>query len=133
MRFRLGWLILLGLTGLSTAGAAASTDAVHIGATRLEPPVLYTTTERRVTFVNHSGRAVHIDFPGEAGQHHIVQVPGSIWAVFHRSGQHPYIVHFPAGGGQDLRGVVEVEHDQERAGEPPTCTGVSVMGVCLER
>jgi hypothetical protein len=126
-------LVALALVILPTAGAGASTHEVVIEATRLEPPVLRTTTAQRVTFANRSGRAVHIDFLGDEGQHHVVQVPGSIWAIFHRPGRHPYVVHFPTGGAQHLQGVVEVEDGPKQAGEAPTCTGVSVMGMCLER
>jgi hypothetical protein len=118
--------------GALTGAAAPERLEIVIGDGRLEPPVLQTTTEQRVTFVNRSSRMVHVQFLDEAGRHHVFQVPGSIWAVFYRPGRHPYVVHFPTRRGHDLLGVVEVEDGPARTGDPPTCAGVSVMGVCLE-
>lgn len=127
-----GWLVPLVLAALLWPPPVGAADGVIvIGATRLDPPVLRTVTEQRVTFVNRSGRIVHVDFLGEAGQHHVYEVPKSIWAIFHRRGRHPYVVHFETGGGRELRGVVEVEVGPVPGPPPPTCTGFTVMGDCL--
>ncbi len=128
-----GRLVPLVLAALLWTGSVNARDGeIVIGATRLDPPVLRTVTEQRVTFVNRSGRIVHVDFLGDAGQHHVYQVPGSIWAIFHRPGRHPYVVHFKTDGGRELRGVVEVESGTIPGPLPPTCTGFTVMGECLD-
>jgi plastocyanin len=115
-----------------TAGQGETAQVV-IGTDRLEPRVLQASTADRVTFVNRSGRVVHVEFGPDRGRHHVFQVPGEIWAVFHQPGPHVYAVHFETGPRRELRGVVEVGHVPERPSEsPPTCTGVTVMGVCLE-
>lgn len=123
---------LLAVMLIAPAGARATMHEVVITATALEPRVLQTTTAQQVTFLNRSGQTVHVAFQGRSDQHRVFQVADRIWARFHSSGPHFYVVHFPAGRGRDLRGVVEVGHVPEREGDVPTCTGVSVMGACLE-
>jgi len=117
---------------LALMPARATAPTVVIGAGRLVPPVLEVAIDQRVTFVNDAARVVHVDFVGHAGEHHVFQVPGRIWAVFHRTGRHPYVVHFESGRGEALRGAVDVVQGAE-PGDPPTCNSVTVMGVCLER
>lgn len=114
------------------APAAAEPDTIIIAVAGLEPPILKTTTERRVTFVNRSGRSAHVDFVGASGEHHVFQVSGQIWAIFHRAGVHPYVVHLGTGANvATLRGTVEVV---EEPGAPlPVCDDLTVMGVCIER
>lgn len=109
----------------------AVTHEVIIEATRLEPQLLRTAVDQRVTFVNRSGRAVHLDLLGDRGQHHVFQVAGSIWALFHRPGRHQYVVHFPAGEAPDLHGVVDVHSALESDRDPPICNGMTVMDVCI--
>jgi hypothetical protein len=104
---------------------------VVIRATRLDPPVFATTTERQITFVNQSGRLVHIEFVGRAGEHRVFQVPGRISAVFHQPGRHPYVVHIEVGPRSTLTGEIEVVPEQVSTG-PVTCGTVTVMEVCLE-
>ncbi len=100
----------------------------------LEPQVLLTRADGRVTFVNRSGKMVHVDFIiRETELHHTVQVPDRIWAVFHRSGRHPYVVHFQDPTAPDLRGVIEVVSDPYGGPDPRVCSGVTVMGACIER
>jgi hypothetical protein len=72
-----------------------------------------------------------VEMSGDAGAHRVFQVPGRIWAVFHRPGPHPYVVHVSSGRGAGLRGVVDVEAGPARP-ELPTCPTVSVKGVCLD-
>lgn len=118
---------------VSPAWAAMAEDGeIVIEATRVVPPVLKTMVERRVTFVNRSGEMVHVDFVGPSDEHRVFQVPGRIWAVFHRPGRHPYVVHFYSRGRGDLRGTVEVDDDPSRRPSPPTCGGVTVMETCIE-
>ncbi len=109
---------------------------VLIGATALHPEVLMTEPEHRVLFTNQSGHSVHIQFTmknpnGE--QHHIVQVPDQIWAVFHQVGRHPFVVHFLDRAEPDLYGAVEVVGDPYGRPDPLVCSGITVMGACLER
>src|SRR3990170_5828046 len=84
-------------------------EDILIRSTGLQPPVLKTAPERRVTFVNQTGQLVHVDFGEEPGQHHTFQVPGRIWAIFHRPGRHVYEVHFP--DGRTFAGAVDVVVD----------------------
>ena len=112
---RLGYgpvAIALGMMVASLPVTATEAPEIVIDPTRLEPTVLRATTEQRVTFVNRSGRPVHVEFHADGGQHHVFQVPGSIWAVFHRPGRHSYVVHFQVGRGPDLSGAVDVEAGQ---------------------
>ena len=122
-------LATIGLVLLSALGAAA--DEIVIEGGMLRPPVLRTTTAHRVTFVNRTGRLVHIEFTGDPGEHQVFQVPGQIWAVFHRPGRHPYAVHVYGGGLlTTLQGLVEVVDNPEHPWESTTC-GVIVMGNCI--
>ncbi len=119
-------IVLLLLLGSHTAG-----NEVVIRLHRLEPPILGVLPNQRVRFINESGRDLHIDFIGDAKQHHVFGVRDSIWAIFHGEGRHPYTVHFDDQRGGVLRGVIDVT--QERPSElPPTCPTVTVMGVCLD-
>ncbi len=107
---------------------------VIIEAGALYPQVLLTAPERKVVFVNRSGRPVHLQFMMKnGGQHHVVQVPESIWAVFHRPGRHEYEVHFGDRAMHDLHGAVEVVGDPYGGPDPLTCSGITVQGACLER
>jgi hypothetical protein len=85
-----------------------------------------------VTFVNRSRRPAHVDFGGASGEHRVFQVPGQIWAIFHRAGVHAYEVHLERGTDVvTLRGRVEAVDEPETS--HPTCKGLTVMGVCIER
>ena len=116
------WLLLF--SPVAAAGAE-----VVIEASALTPPVLTVAADEAVAFVNRSGRIVHVDFLGRTGEHHVFQVPGSIRAIFHRPGRHPYVVHLGRDRREELRGAVEVE---EPRGELPVCRGITVEGNCLE-
>ena len=105
--------------------------AIEIG--WLDPPVLTAGVGERVTFVNQSGRPVHVELLGESGRHHIVQVRTETWAAFHTIGRHPYVVHFPESGAADLWGEVTITGDSRETLDLPRCSGVTIMGVCLER
>ena len=129
---------VMALGALSSSVARAAEDAivgeVIIEATALSPAVLLTAPERRVVFVNRSGRSVHLQFlMHNRGQHDLVQVPESIWAVFHRAGRHEYVVHFGGRAMSDLRGAVEVVGDPYGGPDPLVCSGITVQGACLER
>jgi plastocyanin len=119
------WLLLL------PPVAAAGTEVV-IEASALTPPVLTVAADDVVVFVNRSGRIVHVDFFGRTGEHHVFQVPGSIRAIFHRAGRHPYVVHLGRDRREEMRGAVDVEEPREPRGELPVCRGITVEGNCLE-
>ena len=120
------------LTFLAPAGVRAE-EKIVIEATRLVPPVLRTMTGNRVTFLNRTQRAVHVEFARDSGEHHVVQVPvgGPIWAIFHRAGTHPYVVHVYSRRTDTLAGAVEVVEDALHKWEPPACVA-TIMGVCIE-
>jgi hypothetical protein len=121
-------IIALAVAGLCPVAARAD-DEVVIEAGALRPPVLQTTTAHRVTFVNRSGRLVHVEFTGDPGEHRVFQVPGQIWAVFHRPGRHPYVVHVGTGRNVvTLAGAVEVRSDPNAPPELPTCDSTTFHG-----
>ena len=130
----MGWLIAL-LMALAVAPAPAAADAtIVVEATRLVPEVFATVTGQRVDFVNRSQHAVHVEFGGDGREHHVVQMPagGPIWAIFHRPGTHPYVVHVYDGRRtRALSGVVDVGEDETHTWDSQTC-GVIVMGECIE-
>lgn len=128
---RVAALLVMALAATATHGDATE---VVIRADRLEPRVLQATTADRVIFVNRSGRPVHVEFGPDGDRHHVFQVPARIWAVFHQTGVHRYVVHFLTGEPRELHGVVDVGHVPERepAADPPTCRSITVEGVCLE-
>jgi hypothetical protein len=127
-------LILAACGGMLLAtpvpGAAAE---IVIDAGSLTPAVLTVESDDSVTFVNRSGRVVHLDFLGPADAHHVFQVPGRIRATFYRAGRHPYVVHFETAPRAELRGFVEVREPEWPRSQPPVCSGVSVGDICLER
>jgi len=83
-----------------------------------------------VRFVNRTDRDIHVDLLGPEGEHHVVNVPGRIWAAFPRPGRHPFVVHVASTGREIGRGIVEVA--QEARTGPPVCGWISVEGVCIE-
>ena len=128
------WLaVLVAVLAVLAPALARADETVIIEATRLVPPVLQTTTGQRVTFVNRSQRAAHVEFVRDGGEHHLVQVPveGPIWAIFHRPGTHPYVVHVLGRDATTLRGLVDVAEDEHHKWEAPSCVA-TVMGVCIE-
>ena len=134
----LTWTVATTIMALSGNSAAEEiiTGEILIEANALHPEVLMTEPEHRVLFTNRSGHSVHIQFTmknpnGE--QHHIVQVPDQIWAVFHQVGRHPFVVHFLDRAVPDLSGAVEVVGDPYGRPDPLVCSGITVMGACFER
>ena len=126
-------LVVLGALLFLSAGRAMAADVV-ITETAIEPPVLRVATGARVSFVNRSQRNVHVEFGADPRQHEVTQIPltGPIFAVFHRPGMHPYVVHvwndrIPV----TLAGVIEVVEDPKHPWKSLTC-GVVVEGKCLE-
>ena len=123
------------LAALAFAGPAAwSADSeVIIRSTALDPHVLLTVVGRRVNFVRRVDRPVHVEFGEDPGRHHVFQMPaaGPIWAIFHRPGTHPYVVHIYDGKTTVLHGVVEVVESPERPWGLGTC-GAVVMEECVE-
>ncbi len=125
--------VLVALALLLGPPPTRADDEVVIEARGVRPPVLRTTTAHRVTFVNRTGRLVHIEFTGDPGEHQVFQVPGQIWAVFHRPGRHPYAVHIGSGRSvATLQGAVEVTEDPNARPGPPTCDSVTLHGRTIE-
>ncbi len=119
-----------------STGEEIITGEVIIEATALQPQVLMTEAEHKVLFVNRSGKMVHIQFlmpKTEEPQHHIIQVPDQIWAVFHLAGRHPYVVHFGDPKIPNLEGAIEVVKDPYGRPDPLMCGWITVQGVCIER
>jgi plastocyanin len=133
----LGRLLLVGPLALMGAVGASAVEAageVVIEATALRPPVLATTAGQPVTFVNLSGRKIHIQFLGDERGHRVSQIPGEIRATFHAAGRHDYVVHFSSRREAGLRGAVEVAWDPSGDHVIPECRGLMInKGVCLER
>ena len=121
------------LAGLAGWGAAWPQGQITIQAGWVDPPLFQATVNERITFINSSGRAAHVEFFGDSQRHHVTQVLTEIWVIFHTSGRHPYVVHFPESGAADLRGEVEVIGDPRERPDGRACDGITVMGACLER
>lgn len=121
---------LLGLLLFSPLTTVAAEIVIEAGA--LTPAVLQVEADEPVSFVNRSGRTVHVDLLGRANEHHVFQVPGRIQAVFHRAGRHSYVVHFENSRLGELRGVVDVRERTATRGEAPACDGISIEENCLE-
>ena len=116
-----------------TSVSARAGETIVIEATRLVPPFLETMTGNRVDFVNRAQRSVHVEFGVDPRQHEVVQVPatGPIWAVFHRPGTHPYVVHVYDGRTtRTLSGVVAVVEDETHKWDSRTC-GLIIMEICI--
>jgi hypothetical protein len=129
------WLAALAVAVSGVAPAAVPAGAgsqVVIESDWLEPKTLETVTGERVTFVNRTGRPVHLQFSGELDRHEVVQVPatGPVWAMFHRPGTHPYTVHIYGRETRALEGVVSVTGDATHQWQSGTCD-VVVEDDCL--
>lgn len=126
-------VVVLGAMMPPAPPAWSGESEVIIRATALEPHVLLTAAGQRVNFVKRVDRPVHVEFGEDPGRHHVFQVPGGgpIWAIFHRPGTHPYVVHIYDGTTTVLHGVVEVLESPERPWGPGTC-GAVVMEECVE-
>jgi hypothetical protein len=124
---------LVTLLVLLTSVSVRAGETIVIESTRLVPPFLETMTGNRVDFVNRAQRSVHVEFGADARQHEVVQVPatGPIWAVFHRPGTHPYVVHVYDGRTtRTLSGVVAVGEDETHKWDSRTC-GLIIMEICI--
>ena len=129
------WRVAIAVITLGVASLAARAETlaqVVIENDRLEPRTLETLTGERVNFVNRTGRPVHLQFSGELRRHEVVQVTvtGPLWAVFHRPGTHPYVVHIYGRETRALEGVVSVTTDETHQWQSGTCD-VVVEGNCL--
>ncbi len=105
-----------------------------IEATALQPEVLLTEPNQQVRFINRSGHLIHLSLiTKDPERHHVFQVPEAIWAVFHRPGRHPFEIHLLDGAFPTLRGAVEVQYDPFGRPDALPCSGITVMGACIER
>jgi hypothetical protein len=124
-------IFVLALASAAPVGAADVTEIV-VETDGVRPPVAHVALDAPVRFVNRTRRDIHVDLLGPEGEHHVVNVPGRIWAAFHRPGRHPFVVHAVSTGREIARGVVEVAEDVPRKG-PPVCGWITVEGICIER
>jgi len=126
-------VVLIG--GIARVPPAWPADGeIVIRSNAIEPHVLRATMGQRVNFVKRVDLPVHVEFGVDPSQHHVVQIPGNgpIWAVFHRPGTHPYVVHiYATKTTTTLHGIVEVVEDPQHPWRPGTC-GVVMMGECIE-
>lgn len=124
---------LLSIVVVSMRAPAGPASQIVIENDHLEPRMLETLTGERVDFVNRTGRPVHLQFSGDIRQHEVIQIPvtGPAWAVFHRPGTHPYVVHIYERQTRALEGVVSVTTDATHQWQSGTCD-VVVEGNCLE-
>jgi plastocyanin len=120
----------LALLLLAPVTVAATEIVIEAGA--LTPTVLTVESDEPVSFTNRSGRTVHVEFSGGADGHQVFQVPGRIRATFHRTGLHPYVVHFETKPRAELRGVVDVRERTTPRDHQPVCSGITVDEICLE-
>ena len=130
---RVTLVALLAALMFPAPAAWSAEDEVTIRATALEPHALLTVAGRRVNFVKRVDRPVHVEFGEDPGRYHVFQVPagGPVWAIFHRPGTHPYVVHIYDGKTTVLHGVVEVLESPERPWGLGAC-GTVVMEECVE-
>ncbi|MDO8479080.1 MAG: hypothetical protein Q7W02_23385 [Candidatus Rokubacteria bacterium] len=131
-RAALAVVLIAGVARVSPAWPAD--EEIVIRANAIEPHVFRATMGQRVNFVKRVDLPVHVEFGLDPTQHHVVQIPwnGPIWAVFHRPGTHPYVVHiYATKTTTTLHGIVEVVEDPQRPWAPGTC-GAVVMGDCIE-
>ena len=139
LAIRLAVVLVVARTGIVAAVRLAASQEIIAGEIIIEPgglrpSVLMTEPEHRVVFINRSGKMVHVDFIiRDLELHHTVQLSDQIWAVFHRPGRHPFEVHFQDRASADLHGVIEVVADPYGRPDPLICSGVTVMGACIER
>jgi hypothetical protein len=117
---------------IGTATHAADVTEIFIEPDGLRPVAARARLDAPVRFVNRTNSDIHVEFIGEQGEHHVVNVPGRISAVFHRPGRHPYVVHAANTGAELARGVVDVPEDPARNGLP-VCGWITVEGICFER
>ena len=125
--------LMLGLSLTQGLVRAEAAGQIVIQSDRLDPHTLDTLTGERVEFVNRTGLPVHLELGGDGGRHEVVQIPitGPIWAVFHRPGTHPYVVHVYGRQTRALHGIVFVTTDETHRWQSGTCD-VVVEGNCLE-
>ncbi|MBI1726997.1 MAG: hypothetical protein HYR50_06995 [Candidatus Rokubacteria bacterium] len=131
-RVALGVALIGGVARVPPAWPAD--EEIVIRGNAIEPHVFRATMGQRVNFVKRVDLPVHVEFGVDPRQHHVVQIPGTgpFWAVFHRPGTHPYVVHiYATKTTTTLHGVVEVVEDPQRPWKPGTCAAV-VMGDCIE-
>ena len=128
-------VLLVGLAAIMSQPlpARSAEGEVIIRATALEPHLLRAVAGQRVSFVKRVNRPVHVEFGVDPSAHQVFQMPatGPIWAIFHRPGTHPYVVHIYDGKTIVLHGLVEVVEDPERPWGVGRC-GAVVMEVCIE-
>ena len=126
------FVAILAVIGVPTPARPEPAAQIVIENDRLEPRMFETLTGERVDFVNRTGHPVHLQFVGDIRQHEVIQIPvtGPAWAVFHRPGTHPHVVHIYERQTRALEGVVSVTTDATHQWQTTTCD-VVVEGDCL--
>jgi hypothetical protein len=130
-RWPILWLASLALAvAILAPGAAHVEEAARVTIHRLEPRTFETVTGQRVDFMNRTGYPVHLQFLGDI--HQVIQIPatGPVWAIFHRPGTHPYVVHIYGRETRALDGVISVTTDETHQWQSRTCD-VVVEGNCI--
>jgi hypothetical protein len=125
--------VVIALT-LAPSRSSPTPGEIVITAAGVEPHVFHAVAGQRVEFVKRMDVPTHVEFGWDPGQHHVYQIPGTgpVWAIFHRPGTHPYVVHvYRDNTVAVLHGIVEVVEDPQHPWGPGTC-GAVVMGDCLE-
>ena len=103
---------------------------IIITAAGVEPHVFHAVAGQRVEYLKRMDAPTHVEFGWDPGQHHVYQIPGTgpVWAIFHRPGTHPYVVHvYRDNTVAVLHRIVEVVEDPQHPWGPGTC-GAVVMG-----
>ena len=124
--------VTLVLLASNSATYAADITEIVVEPNGLRPPAVHVDLDAPLRFVNRTHGDIHVEFIGEQGEHHVVNVPGRISAAFHRPGRHPFVVHAGNTGVELARGVVDVPADPARNGFP-VCGWITIDGICFER
>lgn len=126
--------VVIATLTLAPSLSSPAPPEIVINATAVEPHVFHAVTGQRVDFVKRVDAPAHVEFGEQPSQHHVYQLPAteSIWAIFHRPGTHPYVVHIYSGKTTTtLHGIIEISEDPQRPWERGTC-GAVVMEDCVE-
>ena len=126
-------LIAAFVIGVGVApGVAGADHEIAVLSSAIEPSMVRVALDERVTFVNRSGRAIHVEMTGPEGERHLFHLYDTMWVEFHRPGRHPFVVHFYTGRRVDVRGVVDVEAET-RSLPLSECAGFTVDDLCIDR
>ena len=132
MRNRISLTFSLVAWAVVTATYAADVPEIVVEPDAVRAIAVHARLDAPVRFVNRTNHEIHVEFIGDRGEHHVVNVPGRISAVFHRPGRHPFVVHAANTGVELARGVVDVPDDPARNGFV-VCGWMTVNDICFEQ